>query len=304
MFRIHYLKSVSRLVASFAMVLMAVTLSTGASFAQSVTANEAKTRVNIAGRERMLIQRVVKSACFSSLGIERSRNREELVAAQDLFAQSLDALQVGNPAVGLGPETSEELLADFAAIEAGWSEVTSLAGAAISPMGISLEGLHSLDVVGLDLLEKENAVVQKITQVYGQHLDDLPLILSISIDVAGRQRMLSQKMAKEFCLIDAGVNRDENRARLAQSIQVFNSTLSGLQSGLPGMVISAPNYDIRQKLRETARFWAPVNIALQAVADGAEITDEDRAVVVNNMEAVLVAMNEAVGMYEYVNAVP
>lgn len=111
-------------------------------------------------------------------------------------------------------------------------------------------------------------------------------------------------MAKEFCLIDAGVNRDENRARLAQSIQVFNATLSGLQSGLPGMVISAPNYDIRQKLRETARFWAPVNTALQAVADGAEITDEDRAVVVNNMEAVLVAMNEAVGMYEYVNAVP
>lgn len=191
MFSIHYLKLVSRLVASFAMVLMAVTLSTGASFAQSVTANEAKTRVNIAGRERMLIQRVVKSACFSSLGIERSRNREELVAAQDLFAQSLDALQVGNPAVGLGPESSEELLADFAAIEAGWSEVASLAGAAISPMGISLEGLHSLDVVGLDLLEKQNAVVQKITQIYGQHLDDLPLILSISIDVAGRQRMLS-----------------------------------------------------------------------------------------------------------------
>jgi len=40
------------------------------------------------------------------------------------------------------------------------------------------------------------------------------------------------------------------------------------------------------------------------VADGAEITDADRAAVVDHMEAVLKAMNEAVGMYEYVNAVP
>ena len=304
MFSFQYLQSLSRLIVSFAMVLTAGALTIGPSSAQSLTANEAKIRVNIAGRERMLIQRVVKTACFSSLGIERSRNREELVAAQDLFVQSLEALQAGNPVVGLSPETSDDLLADFAAIEAEWIEVTGLAGAAISPTGISTDDLRSLDMVGLDLLEKGNAVVQQVSQTYGQQLEDLPLILSISIDVAGRQRMLSQKMAKEFCLIDAGVDGDENRVRLAASIQVFNATLSGLQNGLSGMVIAAPNYDIRQKLREVASLWAPIDVVLQSVADGAEITDEDRAAVVNNMDAVLEAMNEAVGMYEYVNAVP
>lgn len=304
MFSFQYLQSLSRLIVSFAMVLTAGALTIGPSSAQSLTANEAKIRVNIAGRERMLIQRVVKTACFSSLGIERSRNREELVAAQDLFVQSLEALQAGDPVVGLSPETSDDLLADFAAIEAEWIEVTGLAGAAISPTGISTDDLRSLDMVGLDLLEKGNSVVQQVSQTYGQQLEDLPLILSISIDVAGRQRMLSQKMAKEFCLIDAGVDGDENRVRLAASIQVFNATLSGLQNGLSGMVIAAPNYDIRQKLREVASLWAPIDVVLQSVADGAEITDEDRAAVVNNMDAVLEAMNEAVGMYEYVNAVP
>ncbi len=272
--------------------------------AQSIDAIEAKTRINIAGRERMLIQRMVKSACFSSLGIERTAYRAEMVETGNLFEQSLLALQNGDPALGLRRETTPEILAELEVISLEWGNVASLGDVAISPAGISIEDLYSLDALGLDLLAKANAAVQTISQTYVEQLDELPLIVSVSLDIAGRQRMLSQKMAKEFCLIDAGVTPTENRAKLAETISVFNATLAGLQNGLPGMVIPAPNYDIRQKLHEVARLWAPMDTVLQAVADGGEITDEDRKAVVENMEAVLTAMNEAVGMYEYVNAVP
>jgi len=273
-------------------------------YAQSLSANEAKTRVNIAGRERMLIQSVVKAACFSSQGIERTAYRAEMVVAEALFETSLLALQNGDPALGLSPETAPEILAQLEVITMEWDGVASLANVAISPTGITTEGLYSLDILGLNLLAKANSAVQNISQTYVEQLDELPLIVSVSLDIAGRQRMLSQKMAKEFCLIDAGVTPADNRANLVESISVFNATLAGLQNGLPGMVIPAPNYDIRQKLLEVARLWAPVDAVLQAVADGGQITDEDRRAVVENMEAVLTAMNEAVGMYEYVNAVP
>jgi len=304
MFRNQFSKRFIRAAMSVA-VAFSVSAPLGApAYAQSLNANEAKTRVNIAGRERMLIQRVVKSACFSSLGVERLQYREALGDAENLFEGALVALQDGDQNLGLGAEESDDLLAQFAVISAEWSDVANIADTAVSPKGISLIGLQTLDALGLDMLTKADAVVHSISNTYGQQLEDLPLILSITIDVAGRQRMLSQKMAKEFCLIDAGVATEENRANLAESIRVFNATLAGLQSGLPGMVISAPNYDIRQKLREVASLWAPINTVLQAVVDGGEITDEDRAAVVEHMEAVLKTMNEAVGMYEYVNAVP
>ncbi len=297
-------KRLGRVAVSLAFALSISVPVVGPAYAQSLNANEAKTRVNIAGRQRMLIQRVVKSACFSTLGIERLAYRDALAASDNLFVHSLEALQNGDATLGLTRETSVELLALFEEIALEWDGVASLADEAISPQGISVEGLQLLDVLGFGLLAKANTAVQNISQTYGQALDDLPLILSISIDIAGRQRMLSQKMAKEFCLIDAGVSPAQNRASLTESISMFNATLAGLQSGLPGMVITAPSYDIRQKLREVARLWAPVNVVLQAVADGGEITDEDRAAVVDHMEAVLKAMNEAVGMYEYINAVP
>lgn len=272
--------------------------------AQSVSANEAKTRVNIAGRERMLIQRVVKSACFSTLGIERLAYRAEMIETQALFAQSLIALQKGDPTLGLSAETSPQILAQLEVIAMEWDSVASLADVAISPAGISTEGLYSLDALGLNLLAKASGAVQSISQSYAEQAEELPLIVSVSLDIAGRQRMLSQKMAKEFCMIDAGVTPSDNRANLAETIGVFNATLEGLQNGLSGMVIPAPNYDIRQKLLEVARLWAPIDAVLQAVAKGGEITDEDRRAVVENLEAVLVAMDEAVGMYEHVNAVP
>jgi len=297
-------KRVSRVTMSLALAFSVNVTMVMPAHAQSINASEAKTRINIAGRERMLIQRVVKSACFSSLGIERAAYRAELVETEDLFEQSLLALQNGDPALGLRPENAPGILAELEVVSMEWGKVASLADVAVSPRGISIEGLYSLDALGLDLLAKANAAVQTISQTYVEQLDELPLIVSVSLDIAGRQRMLSQKMAKEFCLIDAGVTPADNRANLAETISVFNATLAGLQNGLPGMVIPAPNYDIRQKLLEVEHLWAPVDAVLQAVADGGQITDADRKAVVENMEAVLAAMNEAVGMYEYINAVP
>lgn len=298
---IQFSKRLSRTIAYTALAL-SINIPIGAQ-AQSLNADEAKTRLNIAGRQRMLIQRVVKSACFSSLGIERMMYRSAMADSQNLFVASLNALQNGDTELGLSQEVSATLLESLAEISTDWSSLSTLADSAISPEGISTDALANLDVVGLDLLAGANTVVQDVLQVYGEQLDDLPLVLSISIDVAGRQRMLSQKMAKEFCLIDAGVAPLENQSNLAESISIFTATLAGLQNGLPGMVIPAPNYDIRQKLREVASLWMPIEGVLQAVADGGEITDSDRAAVVNNMDAVLKAMNEAVEMYEYINAV-
>ncbi|MCF6271965.1 MAG: type IV pili methyl-accepting chemotaxis transducer N-terminal domain-containing protein [Rhodobacteraceae bacterium] len=250
----------------------------------------------------MLSQRIVKSACLASLGIERDRNRAVLADSLQRFQKSILALQSGDPAIGLSPEQNPEILARLNGISTAWPDFFNIANISLSPAGLTPASLQDFDVRGLSMLAGMNDTVQLIARTYGSQIEELPLILSISIDLAGRQRMLTQKMVKEFCLIDAGVEVEANRENLAASLALFNNTLEGLFNGIPGILVEAPNYDIRKKLREVSELWQPMNTVLQAVASGTQITDYERGLMVDNVDEILSSMNEAVGMYEFVRS--
>ena len=98
--------------------------------------------------------------------------------------------------------------------------------------------------------------------------------------------------------MDAGVEPSANRENLSKTANLFTLTLQALISGMPGMVMAAPNDEIREKLLDVAQAWAGPKAVLDEAAAGAPITDAQRQVMLNDMERVLVLMNEAVGMYE------
>ncbi|MCF6305101.1 MAG: type IV pili methyl-accepting chemotaxis transducer N-terminal domain-containing protein [Rhodobacteraceae bacterium] len=166
---------------------------------------------------------------------------------------------------------------------------------------INSENLATLDVLGLAYLKVQNKFVNRVASDYGGALEDLPLIRSITIDVAGRQRMLSQKAAKEFCLIDAGINPEANRENLTETVRIFTNTLNALTEGFPGLVMPPPNPSILAKLNEVKAAWLVPSAVLSQIANGAEVTQNDRAIIEAQIERVLTLMNEAVGMYELGN---
>ena len=51
------------------------------------------------------------------------------------------------------------------------------------------------------------------------------------INLAGKQRMLTQKMSKEALYIAKGIDVDANKASLAKTVALFDKTLKGLISG-------------------------------------------------------------------------
>ena len=267
-------------------------------FAQSDAAIEAARRVNISGRQRMLSQRISKAACFLNIGAETAGKPNQLQDAVALFETSLQALRRGDETIGLGPEQNAEIRDALAVVSSDWDTFSQKFQIALSDGVVPRPALAGIDESGLQLLADMNRTVNKTASTYGDALPDMPLILSLTIDLAGRQRMFTQKAAKEFCLIDAGVNVAQNRARLAKTTQLFSLTLNALQSGMPGMVMAAPNDEIRAKLAAVAQAWAGPDAALSAAADGKTITDAQLNTVVNDLEQVLVLMNEAVGMYE------
>ena len=62
---------------------------------------------------------------------------------------------------------------------------------------------------------------------------------AVTINLAGKQRMLSQKMAKEALLIGAGVKTNESAAALIKTVALFERTLAGLQRGDPELALVA-----------------------------------------------------------------
>ncbi len=78
-----------------------------------------------------------------------------------------------------------------------------------------------------------------IDQMVKRKMASLGKQLGVVIDLSGRQRMLTQKMSKEFLLITAGISVQENQVNLAKTVALFDRTLKGLLDGdaaqrLPG----------------------------------------------------------------------
>ncbi|MBF0437228.1 MAG: type IV pili methyl-accepting chemotaxis transducer N-terminal domain-containing protein [Magnetococcales bacterium] len=91
---------------------------------------------------------------------------------------------------------------------------------------------------------------------------------AVTIDMAGRQRMLSQKMVKE-ALLYKQMHNQEQLDSLLTSAQVFEETLTGLLNGetAPAAVdrkqsqrikVSVPDPDAKKMLQEVQVTWKPV----------------------------------------------
>jgi len=273
-------------------------------FAQSDEAIEAARRVNVSGRQRMLSQRISKAACFINIGAETEGKPDQLQDAVALFETSLNALRSGDERMGLGPEKNAVIGGALQGVAIDWEVFSGHLQMALDSGAVPRPALEEIDKSGLVLLADMNSVVNKTASIYGGALPEMPLILSVTIDLAGRQRMFTQKAAKEFCLIEAGVNVEENRARLAKTAELFTLTLGALQIGMPSMVMAAPNEEIHAQLVAVAEAWGGPRAALEVAVNGGTITDVQRSAIVNDMERVLVLMNEAVGMYEGAIPVP
>lgn len=90
------------------------------------------------------------------------------------------------------------------------------------------------------------------------------LSLGAAVNKAGRQRMLSQRMAKAYLMLVLGVLPDRARAILDESVARFEAQLVELKTLLP-------NDEARAAHQALERAWAPYSVVLSAPAnaDGA-----------------------------------
>ncbi len=124
---------------------------------------------------------------------------------------------------------------------------------------------------------------------------------STVINIAGRQRMLSQKMSKEALCIQSGLEIEECRSSLKETYALFDSSLKGLINGNSSMQLPPTNNPaILGQMRKVESLWNNFSTQIQTMLNpsskGEVVTQAIQNILKSNIP-LLTEMNKAVGMY-------
>ncbi len=253
---------------------------------------EMGTIINLAGKQRMLTQKMTKEILLIAKGIDVDANRASLKNTAALFDKTLKGLVDGDVSLGLPKTSDAAILAQLGKVSALWTAFKPNVDAAIAGTP-SKSALENVAAQNLPLLKNMNKAVRMYARMSGSNLDPA---MATTINLAGKQRMLTQKMTKELLLIANGIDIDAtNKANLHKTVSLFERTLKGLFDGDAGLGLpGTKDTAIRAQLEVVQGLWNDY----KPVLDKADTSTAGLAKAAKLNIPLLKEMNKAVKMYE------
>lgn len=165
--------------------------------------------VNISGRQRMLTQRMMKNHLLVGADIQAEKAQRQLDESVALFEEQLLLLHDYSP--------TENIRRKLATVESLW--LPHRLRIISSP---SKNGIDRLMQANLTLLDACDDVVKAIEE--HASIDSARLV-----NIAGRQRMLSQKIAKVYVARAWRIRSDSLSSEFENAIALFDQSLNELE---------------------------------------------------------------------------
>lgn len=289
-------KSLASLIMVSGLVAMALGLSTPT--ADAVPSGKDYNRViNLSGKQRMLTQKMSKESMLIALGVGVEENIKNLETTRNLFDRTLKGLRNGDNELGL-PETKKPtILKALSQVDELWSDFDPAIQASIANGKVEPDQVATIAQLNLPLLKAMNKTV-KFYEAEASS-SGVNSALAVAINLSGRQRMLTQKMSKEFLLVVYGYEVEKNKESLKQTSELFDRTLKGLIQGDVELGLSpAPTPEIKAQLDKVQQLWTNFSPLMKRAADGSAITSEQVQQVAAQNLPLLKEMNTAVGLFE------
>jgi len=224
------------------------------------------TAIDAAGRQRMLTQRIVKAYCQVGMGVTPEVSRAQLADAIARFDSQQAALSRHAP-----NNESRRALAHVASL---WKPFRRIATGPVSR-----DGARGLVERNEDLLRATNELVLDLEHAAGTPQAKL-------VNMAGRQRMLSQRLAKFYMLRAFGVDTPAIREEIDNAGLEFAGALATLRAAPE----NTPSID--RELEAVALQWEWFSGAI--MLQGAQ---SHALVVADASESILNSMDLITGMY-------
>ncbi len=247
--------------------------------------------INLTGKQRMLTQKMSKEAFLVAKGIDTATNTESLKKTSALFDKTLKGLIAGDADLGLDKTVDKDIVAQLDKVTSLWL-IFNQSIAKVTSGSADKATLKAIADQNIPLLKAMNAAVQMYTKASGSSLDKGA---ATTINLAGKQRMLTQKMTKELLLIANGIDADANKNALGKTATLFEKTLTGLVKGDADLGLSATtDKDILAQLEKIKGLWTEY----KPVLANADVSEAGLKSAASKNLPLLKEMNAAVKMYE------
>jgi len=253
--------------------------------------NILKKTINLSGKQRMFTQRMTKLVLEISLNIQKDSNKKKLKELSLLYGKTLKAFKEGDSDLGIQKATNSKVLEQIVVVEKAWKPFEKN----IHMIEAGKDDGKALAYI-IENNEKLLASSNKLVQCYeasntsSNYLEKARLRV---VNVAGRQRMLTQKMTKEKLLILKG--QKEYVEKLNSTIKLFDISLTVLIKGDKSQNISKPtNEKIINQLKVVSKIWNQ----LKPLYEKKQNSPKELAIIISKNTLLLKEMNAMVQMAE------
>ncbi len=222
--------------------------------------------VNISGRQRMLSQRIVKAYAQMGARVLPESSQRILGESIEQFGTQLELLR---PIVQKPDQRI--LLAD---IDRLWPQVRRIASAPVLPQSAPVLNKHANELEAL--CHRLAGLIER----------DSGLAIGQLVNLSGRQRMLTQRLAKAYMLNAWKIELPRLGMEMASSRQEFSAALR--------VLADAPENtpEIRNELASIESQWNWFQAALEL-----EGADSYRLLVADSSESILSSLEKLVSLY-------
>ncbi len=245
----------------------------------------ASARVDYSGRLRLFSQKIAADACFFASGLDTENAKGLLVDAVAQFDKYIIALRDGDTEIGIiGPEKRSKTIQQIEIMLALWIPFKAASEALITGEN-SEQNLAYIAENNIALLDQAIILASDVNSEYSNPAE-MTQVNAMMLDIAGRQRMLIQKISKEACGVETSNAAFGTVEQLRASEEMFETSLMALLNGMPEAGLTpAPTPEIAAALQLVVEKWSGIHeMLLHVEGKPSDVSDKEKVDLFKRLE--------------------